>query len=94
MAPPPPTAAEPAAKRIAFVVYRGIQSLDLAGPFEVFAGANEVLEYRNKAPAYELTVLASSRESMWATLMIGTCEFTPMLVGRMLPSKTNRLQRC
>lgn len=49
-------------KRVAFVVYRGIQSLDLAGPFEVFAGANEVLELAGQPPAYDVRVVARARE--------------------------------
>jgi transcriptional regulator GlxA family with amidase domain len=49
-------------KRVAFVVYRGIQSLDLAGPFEVFQGANEVLALAGRPPAYEVRVLARSVE--------------------------------
>lgn len=45
-------------KRVVFVVYGGIQSLDLAGPFEVFRGANEVLEIQHKPAAYEVRVAA------------------------------------
>ena len=43
-----------AAHRIVFVVFPGFQSLDLAGPFEVFAGVNAALG----RPVYELTVAA------------------------------------
>jgi transcriptional regulator GlxA family with amidase domain len=49
-------------RRVAFVVYPGIQSLDLAGPFEVFAGANEFLELSGQPPAYEARVVARSLE--------------------------------
>lgn len=44
-----------AVHRIAFVIFPGFQSLDLTGPFEVFAGANQLLP----SPAYELQVVAS-----------------------------------
>lgn len=43
------------AHRIALVIYPGFQSLDLTGPFEVFAGVNQLLA----AQAYELTVVAA-----------------------------------
>lgn len=44
------------AHRIAFLIYPGYQSLDLAGPFEVFAGANAALGRH----AYDLAVVAAS----------------------------------
>jgi transcriptional regulator GlxA family with amidase domain len=45
-------------RRVAIVVYPGIQSLDLAGPFEVFQGAN-VLRAAAKSPAaYDVRVVA------------------------------------
>lgn len=51
-----------APKRVAFVVFPGIQSLDLAGPFEVFSGANEVRAHRGQAAAYELRIVARTSE--------------------------------
>src|SRR5689334_1486637 len=51
-----------APKRVAFVVFPGIQSLDLAGPFEVFSGANEVRAHAGQAPAYELRIVARTSE--------------------------------
>ena len=45
-------------KRVAFVVYSGIQSLDLAGPFEVFQGANQVLALTQRPAAYEPRIVA------------------------------------
>jgi transcriptional regulator GlxA family with amidase domain len=44
------------AHRIAFVIFPDFQSLDLTGPFEVFAGANQ----RLGRPAYELTTVATT----------------------------------
>jgi transcriptional regulator GlxA family with amidase domain len=44
------------AHRIAFVIFPDFQSLDLTGPFEVFAGANQ----RLGRAAYELTTVAST----------------------------------
>ena len=43
--------------RIAFVIFPDFQSLDLTGPFEVFAGVNQ----RLGRPAYELTTIATTK---------------------------------
>jgi transcriptional regulator GlxA family with amidase domain len=51
-------------RRIAFVVYPGIQSLDLVGPFEVFQGANVLQRMRGHAPEYQLQVFARSLEPL------------------------------
>jgi transcriptional regulator GlxA family with amidase domain len=51
-----------APKRVAFAIYPGIQSLDLAGPFEVFSGANEALAHAGAAPAYDLRIVARTSE--------------------------------
>jgi transcriptional regulator GlxA family with amidase domain len=46
-------------RRIAIVVFPGCQALDLAGPHEVFAGANQVLRGRHRDdPRYQLLVAA------------------------------------
>ena len=46
-------------RRIAIVVFPGCQALDLTGPHEVFAGANQVLQGRHRGdPRYELLVTA------------------------------------
>lgn len=42
-------------QRVVFVLFPGFQSLDLTGPYEVFAGANEVL----RRTEYQLTTVAS-----------------------------------
>lgn len=49
-------------RRVAFVIYDGIQSLDLSGPLEVFALANwqSRLAQPNTPPAYEIEVLAET----------------------------------
>jgi transcriptional regulator GlxA family with amidase domain len=44
------------AHRVVFVIFPDFQSLDLTGPFEVFAGANQ----RLGRPAYELTTVATT----------------------------------
>jgi transcriptional regulator GlxA family with amidase domain len=50
-----------AAKRVVILCFPGIQPLDLTGPHEVFAAANEVLTHRNsEAPRYELMVCAAA----------------------------------
>lgn len=47
-------------RRVAIVCYPGIQPLDVAGPHEVFAGANEYLDSTGSgAPRYELNVCAA-----------------------------------
>lgn len=44
---------------ITFLAYDGIQALDLTGPFEVFHGANGVLDERSSGrPRYELSVVS------------------------------------
>ena len=46
-------------RRIAIVLFPGCQALDLTGPHEVFAGANQVLRGRHRGdPRYELLVTA------------------------------------
>jgi transcriptional regulator GlxA family with amidase domain len=48
-------------RRIVFVIYPGHQSLDLTGPYEVFNGANSVLDHwtrRAPQPRYRLTIAA------------------------------------
>jgi transcriptional regulator GlxA family with amidase domain len=51
-----------APKRVVFVVFPGIQSLDLAGPFEVFNTANVVLEHAGRPLAYEASIAARTAE--------------------------------
>jgi transcriptional regulator GlxA family with amidase domain len=46
------------ARRVALVVYDGVQSLDVVGPVEVFAGANAYLRRAGSAaPGYEIVIL-------------------------------------
>lgn len=46
-------------RNVVFVLYTGIQALDLVGPHEVFVGANRVLDLKNsREPRYDL-MLAS-----------------------------------
>jgi transcriptional regulator GlxA family with amidase domain len=46
-------------RRIAVVTYPGVQSLDVAGPLEVFAGAQRLLEAgARRDPGYELCTLS------------------------------------
>ncbi|MCU1389789.1 MAG: HTH-type transcriptional regulator glxA, partial [Ilumatobacteraceae bacterium] len=48
-------------RRIVIVCFAGVQPLDVTGPHEVFAGANEVLAHRSPgAQPYELMVCAAS----------------------------------
>lgn len=66
-------------KRIAILLYPGCQSLDVSGPYEVFAGANRYLRSKGKAQAYALSLLASKREI--------TCESGLRLVADAAPSR-------
>lgn len=49
----------PSPRHVVFVVFPGFQSLDLTGPFEVFAGANDLLDADGlPGPRYRLTIAA------------------------------------
>ncbi|MEQ8840531.1 MAG: DJ-1/PfpI family protein [Acidimicrobiales bacterium] len=45
-------------QRVLFVIYPGLQPLDLVGPHEVFVGANEVLVRQGCPPAYLAEIVA------------------------------------
>ena len=50
---------------VVFVVYDGIQALDLTGPWEVFHGANDVLdETGSHRPRYRLTLCSTDGRSI------------------------------
>ena len=51
-APPDPTAPADPAHRVTLVAFEGMQLLDLAGPLEVFAAANQL----GATPPYDLRV--------------------------------------
>ncbi|MGE3850032.1 MAG: AraC family transcriptional regulator, partial [Gammaproteobacteria bacterium] len=55
-------AKERAPRRVALVVFPGVEALDVAGPSAVFAGANRMLAARDPAapPRYEIVLLATS----------------------------------
>lgn len=57
MAVPPLDA--PDERHVVLVVYPGHQVLDLTGPHEVFAGANELLEHRTGRQTYRITVAST-----------------------------------
>lgn len=47
-------------RRIVIVAFPGVQSLDVVGPFEVFASATQVAQHRREgAVAYELSVVST-----------------------------------
>ncbi len=48
-----------AGRRIVFAPFSGIQSLDLVGPLEVFAGANTLLRQAGRPPEYATRVLTA-----------------------------------
>jgi transcriptional regulator GlxA family with amidase domain len=45
-------------RRVVFVLFEGVQSLDVTGPFEVFAGGNAWQRQAGRASAYELRLVA------------------------------------
>lgn len=52
-------------RRVAILVYPGVQSLDVAGPLEVFAAAREAIARGGRRdPGYELSVVAVEREPL------------------------------
>jgi len=54
-----------APRRIAILAYPGVQGLDLTGPLEVFAGAQQLIETSGRRDrGYQLTVLARDRASL------------------------------
>jgi len=60
-------AAHPDPRRIAILVYPGVQSLDVTGPLEVFTGADAGIAHLNRrgdrppAPGYEVTLVGRER---------------------------------
>ena len=59
-------------RRIGFVVFPGFQSLDLTGPFEVFAAANEVLDaWGRPPPRYRSDVVAATVGAVTASSGLG-----------------------
>ncbi len=56
----------PAPRRVAILVFDGIQSLDVTGPLEVFAAANKLLAQRGEPPAYAIELVAPRRRAVTA----------------------------
>jgi transcriptional regulator GlxA family with amidase domain len=49
-----------ATRRVAILVFRGVQSLDVTGPLEVLAGANALIDAtRRSDPCYEIALVAA-----------------------------------
>lgn len=60
-----------APRLIDLLAFPGFQLLDIAGPMQVFASANRLLEDRNLPPAYRLRIVArQSLLSAWAGLTL------------------------
>jgi transcriptional regulator GlxA family with amidase domain len=54
-----PVSRAPAPRKVAIVVYPGVQSLDVTGPLEVFAGASQLIRATARTePAYEIRILS------------------------------------
>jgi len=55
----------PSPRRIAIVAYPGVQSLDVVGPLEVFAGANTLIEATGRSDAgYRIQVLSAGGDPL------------------------------
>jgi len=53
-------------KRIGFVIFDGLTALDLVGPFDTFAVANELASSRKNARAYDLVTVGLRRNAVVA----------------------------
>jgi transcriptional regulator GlxA family with amidase domain len=65
-------------RRVVFVVYPGLQSLDLCGPLEVFQGANRWLQREGRPPAYQLTIAGVGRGVLRSSAGIGLIPDAPL----------------
>lgn len=45
-----------AGRRVVILAFEGVQSLDVTGPAEVFAGANQVLASEGRPPVYDVSI--------------------------------------
>lgn len=79
---------EPRADRhVVFVVFDGLQSLDLTGPLEVFAGASTVLERRHPdAPRYRVHVVSPDGGPIRAESGLTIVADTPDTIPRTIDS--------
>ncbi len=76
MVAPPPDAADD--HHVVLVVYPGHQILDLAGPHEVFAGANELLAHRVGRQAYRITVASTAGGTVASESGLGIADTHPL----------------
>src|ERR1700733_3229891 len=51
-------------KRVAFLIYPGIQALDIAGPMDAFAAARIGTRPQFQVPGYELITIGLTRSSV------------------------------
>ena len=75
VAPPLDAASE---HHVVLVVYPGHQILDLAGPHEVFAGANELLEHRGGRQPYRITVASTHGGSVTSESGLAVADTQPL----------------
>jgi transcriptional regulator GlxA family with amidase domain len=69
-------------RRIAILIYPGVQSLDVTGPFEVFSAASEVLRARgDHDPGYEVVTLARSPDPVRSSSGLGIVPDGPLPRG-------------
>ncbi|HVC71078.1 MAG TPA: DJ-1/PfpI family protein [Acidimicrobiales bacterium] len=60
-------------RHVVIVAYPGLQSLDVVGPFEVFAGATRVARMLGRPGGYRLTLASTTGESVFAESGVGLC---------------------
>ena len=71
-------------RTVAIVAYPGVQSLDVTGPFEVFAGARRAAAAHGIDAGYDISVVAADPGPV-------TCESGIALIASALPAPDVRL---
>ena len=58
---------------VVIVSFPGLQSLDAVGPFEVFAGATRVAASLGRTGGYQVTLVSTHGQPVWAESGVGLC---------------------
>ena len=75
------TPRKPPPRRIEILAFPGVQLLDVAGPLQVFASANDAESAAGRAPAYTIVTVAKSSP-------VVTSSGLPLLAGRLPSART------
>jgi transcriptional regulator GlxA family with amidase domain len=60
-------------RQVVIVAYPGLQSLDVVGPFEVFAGATRVAQATGRPGGYDVSLVSGHGCTVWAESGVGLC---------------------